>query len=73
MLRPSADRPPLRLHELRHTWATLALRAAVHPQIVQERLGHASTVITMHTFGHVLPDMQESAAEMVAAPADGRA
>jgi integrase len=62
--------PRIRIHDLRHTWATLALRAGVHPKVVQERLGHATISITMDTYSHVLPDMQESAAEMVAALVD---
>ena len=54
------------MHDLRHTWATLALRAGVHPKVVQERLGHANIRITLDTCSHVLPDMQETAAELVA-------
>jgi integrase len=65
--------PRIRLHDLRHTHATLALRAGVHPKVVQERLGHANISITMDTYSHVLPDMQESAAELVAALVDARA
>lgn len=38
--------PPIRLHDLRHTHATLALRAGVHPRVVQERLGHANVSMT---------------------------
>jgi integrase len=59
--------PRIRMHDMRHTWATLALRAGVHPKVVQERLGHANIRITLDTYSHVLPDMQESAAELVAA------
>ena len=59
--------PRIRMHDLRHTWATLALRAGVHPKVVQERLGHSSIGITMDTYSHVLPDLQEGAAELVAA------
>jgi len=66
----AVDVPRVRLHDLRHTWATLALRAGVHPKVVQERLGHANISITMDTYSHVLPDMQESAAELVAALVD---
>jgi len=62
--------PRIRMHDLRHTWATLALRAGVHPKVVQERLGHANIRITLDTYSHVLPDMQESAAELVAALVD---
>ncbi|MEZ5124928.1 MAG: tyrosine-type recombinase/integrase [Thermoleophilia bacterium] len=60
------DVPRIRMHDLRHTWATLALRAGVNPKVVQERLGHANISITMDTYSHVLPDLQESAAELVA-------
>jgi integrase len=66
----TVDVPRIRLHDLRHTWATLALRAGVHPKVVQERLGHANISITMDTYSHVLPDMQEAAAELVAALVD---
>lgn len=66
----TVDVPRIRLHDLRHTWATLALRAGVHPKVVQERLGHANISITMDTYSHVMPDMQESAAELVAALVD---
>jgi integrase len=66
----TVDVPRIRMHDLRHTWATLALRAGVHPKVVQERLGHANIAITMDTYSHVLPDMQESAAELVAALVD---
>lgn len=67
----AVDVPRIRLHDLRHTWATLALRAGVHPKVVQERLGHSTISITMDTYSHALPDMQESAAELVAALVDG--
>jgi integrase len=64
------DVPHIRLHDLRHTWATLALRTGVHPEVVQERLGHATISTTMDTYSHVMPDMQEAAAEIVAALVD---
>lgn len=67
----AADLPRIRLHDLRHTWATLALRAGVHPKVVQERLGHKRIAITLDTYSHVLPDMQQSAAELVASLVDG--
>ena len=65
------DVPRIRLHDLRHTWATLALQAGIHPKVVQERLGHANIAITMDRYAHVLPNLQESAAELVAALVDG--
>jgi integrase len=58
---------PIRLHDLRHTHATLALQAGVHPKVVSERLGHSTIAITLDTYSHVLPSMQREAAEAVAA------
>ena len=52
----------IRLHDLRHTHATLMLKHGVHPKIVQERLGHATVSITLDTYSHVLPGLQEAAA-----------
>ncbi|HYJ44417.1 MAG TPA: tyrosine-type recombinase/integrase, partial [Xanthobacteraceae bacterium] len=49
----------------RHTHATLLLLAGVHPKVVQERLGHASIQITLDTYSHVMPGMQEDAAVRV--------
>jgi integrase len=66
-----AGLPPIRLHDLRHTHATLALRAGVHPRIVQERLGHANVGITLDTYSHVDLDMQAAAAARVAALVTG--
>jgi integrase len=51
------------LHDLRHTHATLMLKAGVHPKVVSERLGHANIGITLDTYSHVLPGLQEAAAE----------
>ena len=58
-----AGLPHLRLHDLRHTHATLMLKAGVHPKVVSERLGHASIGITLDTYSHVLPGLQQAAAE----------
>jgi integrase len=52
-----------RFHDLRHTCATLLLSKGVHPKIVQELLGHASISITLDTYSHVLPNMQEKAVD----------
>jgi integrase len=57
----------IRLHDLRHTHASLALAAGVHRKVVQERLGHASIAITLDTYSHVAPVLQEEAAAKVAA------
>jgi integrase len=56
----------IRLHDLRHTWATLALQAGVHPKVVSERLGHATTGITLDIYSHVQPELDASAAITVA-------
>jgi integrase len=55
----------LSLHKLRHTHATLLLCANVHPKIVSERLGHATVGITLDTYSHVLPNLQEEAARKI--------
>jgi integrase len=52
----------IRLYDLRHTHATLMLLAEIHPKIVSERLGHSSIAITLDTYSHVLPNMQQEAA-----------
>ena len=60
------DLPVIRLHDLRHTWATLALKAGVDVKVVSERLGHSSPVITWTIYQHVVKGMQTDAAERVA-------
>ncbi|MFC1945578.1 tyrosine-type recombinase/integrase [Chloroflexota bacterium] len=55
--------PGIRLHDARHTHASLMLKQGVHPKIVQERLGHSSIQITLDTYSHVAPGLQEAAAE----------
>lgn len=62
----AAKLPRIRFHDLRHTHATLALAAGVHPKVVSERLGHASVTITLDTYSHAIPAMQETAASLVA-------
>ena len=57
--------PQIRLHDLRHSHATHLLAAGVHPKITQERLGHSSISITLDTYSHVLPGMQEDAVAKV--------
>ena len=51
----------IRFHDLRHTHATYMLKQGIHPKIVSERLGHSTTGITMDTYSHVMPGMQENA------------
>ena len=53
----------IRVHDLRHTSATLLLSANVHPKVVQERLGHAPIVLTMDTYSSFIPTMQDESAE----------
>ena len=52
----------IRLHDARHTHASLMLKHGIHPKVVQERLGHASIQITLDTYSHVAPGLQEAAA-----------
>ena len=58
-----ANLPEIRFHDLRHTTATLMLQQGTHPKIVQEHLGHSDISLTLNTYSHVLPSMQEEAAE----------
>ena len=53
----------IRLHDARHSHASLMLKQGVHPKIVQERLGHASIQVTLDTYSHVAPGLQEAAAK----------
>jgi len=52
----------VRLHDARHTHASVMLKQGTHPKIVQERLGHASIQITLDTYSHVVPGLQQAAA-----------
>ena len=61
-----ANVPPIRLHDLRHTHATLMLAAGVPVKVVSERLGHSTPAFTMAVYQHVLPGMQRDAVQMVA-------
>ncbi len=63
----SGVREDLRFHDLRHTCATLLLGEGVNVKVVSEMLGHASITITLNTYAHVLPDMQDSAADAMEA------
>lgn len=57
--------PRIRLHDLRHTSATLALALGIHPKIVSERLGHSTINITLDTYSHVIPGLQDAAAGLL--------
>lgn len=63
MLAVKARVKSIRLHDARHTHATLMLKQGVHPKIVQERLGHATIAMTLDIYSHVTPGLQEAAAE----------
>lgn len=66
----------IRFHDLRHTHATLLLRAGEHPKVVAERLGHSTVTVTLDTYSHVVPGMQRQAAlkleRLLAASACGK-
>ncbi|MBA7672620.1 putative prophage phiRv2 integrase [subsurface metagenome] len=53
----------IRLHDARHSHASLMLKTGTHPKIVQERLGHSSIQITLDTYSHIAPGLQEAAAD----------
>jgi len=57
----AADLEGFRVYDLRHSMATLMLSDGINPKVVSERLGHASIVLTLDTYSHVLPDMQKDA------------
>lgn len=59
--------PKIRVHDLRHTCATLMLQAGINPKIVSERLGHAGIAITLTTYAHSMPTMQQDAADVLEA------
>ena len=58
-----AELPQIRLYDLRHSCATLLLIADENPKVVSERLGHSTIVLTLDTYSHVLPTMQQRASE----------
>jgi integrase len=66
LVRACEGLPGIRLHDLRHTHATLALQAGVHVKVVAERLGHSSVKVTLDIYSHAIPAMQEDAAAKVA-------
>jgi integrase len=62
----AASLPPIRLHDVRHSYATAALAAGVPAKVVSERLGHATIAITLDVYSHVIPGMDAQAANAVA-------
>ena len=67
----ATELPRIRLHDLRHTSATLALAAGEHPKVVQERLGHAANSQAIDTYPHTRPALHGATAERLAALVDG--
>lgn len=64
VFRPTLARvglPQVRVHDLRHTAATLLLEAGLHPRVVAERLGHSTPALVLNVYGHVTERMQEQA------------
>ena len=57
-----AGLPPLRLHDLRHTHATLMMEQGVNPKVVSERMGHARVGITLDLYSHISQNLQAKAA-----------
>ena len=62
----AAGLPPIRVHDLRHTAASLALQAGVPLEVVSEQLGHSSVTITADTHTSALPAVAQAAAEAIA-------
>jgi len=60
-----AGLPPITLHAVRHTYATMSLRAGVNPKIVSNRLGHATVAFTLDTYTEDVPELHHDAAETV--------
>jgi integrase len=61
----AAGLPDIRVHDLRHSHASLLLASGVNPKLVQERLGHASITLTLNTYSHVIPSLQEEVARKI--------
>jgi integrase len=59
-VRDAGLRPGLRLHDLRHTCASLLIQLGAHPKVIQEWLGHRSITVTMDVYGHLYPSLNEA-------------
>lgn len=62
-----AELPPVRIHDLRHSYASIALARGVHPKVVQEALGHSTIAVTLDLYSHVVPSLQREAAKEMGA------
>jgi integrase len=60
-----AGLPPIRIHDLRHSYASIALARGVHPKVVQEALGHSTIAVTLDLYSHVVPSLQRDAAKQI--------
>ena len=65
-LRPEAGLPSVRLHDLRHTAASLLVAQGVPARVVMEILGHSQIALTMNTYSHVAPEVSREAADRMA-------
>jgi integrase len=68
-----AGLPPIRFHDLRHTHATLALKAGVHPKVISELLGHSTVAMTLDIYSHAIRALQHDAAATIADLVSGAA
>jgi integrase len=62
----AAGLPPIRLHDVRHSYASAPLAAGIPAKVVSERLGHATIAVTLDVYGHVIPGVDAAAANAVA-------
>jgi integrase len=74
----AAGLPPIRVHDLRHSFATAALRANMNPKLVADRLGHSTVSITLNVYSDSIPEVEAAEAARVvgailhaSAPVDG--
>ena len=67
-----AELPAVRVHDLRHTHASLLVAAGVHPKAIQARMGHASITTTLNTYGHLMPSAFEGVGERLDAMLNSR-
>lgn len=58
-----AGLPAIRVHDLRHSYASIALARGVHPKVVQEALGHSTIAATLDLYSHVVPSLPREAAK----------
>jgi len=64
--------PRIRLHDLRHTFATIGLSKNIHPKVMSEMLGHSKIALTLDVYSHALPSLQADAADKIAEALTGR-